>query len=94
MKLFKQLYIIGVGIYTMAGLLVFLAGYNVYLRFDINGNRKPKVKEPVKQEIVEVKKPEKVYTPVKVYKSSSEPLKPTKIIKDTVRVVDTTNTVD
>ena len=93
MKLFKQLYLIGLSIYFIVGLLLTMAIYNIYLRFDVSGNRRPKHKEPVKKEIVEVEKPEKVQTPIKSYKSSVEPVKPTKIIKDTIKVLDTTNTV-
>ena len=93
MRLFKQLYLIGLSIYLIIGLLLTMAIYNIYLRFDMNGNRRPKHKELVKKEIVEVEKPEKVQTPIKTYKSSVEPVKPTKIIKDTIKVLDTTNTV-
>ena len=93
MKLFKQLYLVGLSIYLIIGLLLTMAIYNIYIRFDVKGNRKPTLKEPVKIEVVEVKKPEKVNTPVRVYKSPSEPVKPTKIIKDTVKVIDTTKTV-
>ena len=93
MKLFKQLYLVGLSIYFIIGLLLTMAIYNIYLRFDVKGNRKRVIKEPVKIEVVEMKKPEKVDTPVRIYKSPSEPIKPTKIIKDTVRVVDTTKTV-
>ena len=94
MKLFKQLYLIGLAIYLMSGLILFMAGYNVYLNFDIKGNRKPKLKEPVKQEIVEVVERESVDTPKRVVKSPSQPVKPTKIVKDTVVVTDTTKSTN
>ena len=94
MKLFKQLYLIGLSIYFIVGLVLTMAIYNIYLRFDIKGNRKPKLKEPVKQEIVEVVERESVDTPKRVVKSPSQPVKPTKIVKDTVVVSDTTKQVN
>ena len=94
MKLFKQLYLIGLSIYFIVGLVLTMAIYNIYLRFDIKGNRKPKLKEPVKQEIVEVVERESVDTPKRVVKSPSQPVKPTKIVKDTVVVTDTTKSTN
>ena len=94
MKLFKQLYLIGLSIYLIIGSLVLLMGYNVYLKYNIDGTRKKTINVPQETVVIKEEQPKKVEEPKKEVKTPVQVVKPTPIVKDTVVVIDTTTTAD